>query len=278
MRRLVRRKEPPVATREQVLAALGSDLDYESAARGLAIPAGSAYLTATGLPADGSDDLPEDVDQRAGVISPSTQHLVYGVALGPLSQPEVHEWLKVLVSTDDQMQHAAKVRDPTARSRPATDADTTDSAAIETVITRDHDRVSGLFTELRALPRASGDSSETHRSRRQSITELIVTTLSSHEASEAEIFWPAVRTALADGDALADEGLDQEQRRQGLLAELAKSSADGSSFDELCVTLETATRRHVAFEDQVLLRLRDALGEDERRSLGARMAGAEGAS
>ncbi|HET6917679.1 MAG TPA: hypothetical protein VFH56_16450 [Acidimicrobiales bacterium] len=41
-------------TRSQVLESIGADCDYESAATPLRIPAGQAYLIATGLPADGA--------------------------------------------------------------------------------------------------------------------------------------------------------------------------------------------------------------------------------
>ncbi|WP_051839251.1 hypothetical protein [Streptomyces sp. NRRL F-5126] len=40
-------------TREQVMRLLDSRLGYEEAARRLGVPAGQAYMIATGLPADG---------------------------------------------------------------------------------------------------------------------------------------------------------------------------------------------------------------------------------
>ena len=46
-----------LATREQVRALLGEGLDYAAAGRRLGIPAGQAYLIATGVPADGSDTV-----------------------------------------------------------------------------------------------------------------------------------------------------------------------------------------------------------------------------
>ena len=51
-------------TREEVLRRIGAGEGYEDAGRALGIPAGLAYLIATGLPADGSDSLaPEDYER-----------------------------------------------------------------------------------------------------------------------------------------------------------------------------------------------------------------------
>jgi hypothetical protein len=51
--------------------------DYRAAGQALGVPAGQAYLVATGLPADGSDTFtPQELD-RPGVLPGSTQQLVH---------------------------------------------------------------------------------------------------------------------------------------------------------------------------------------------------------
>lgn len=83
-------------TRDQVLAAIGAECDYLAAERRLGIPAGQAYLVATGLPADGGDTFPPDEPQRPGVLATSTQRLVYASSQpeNPTAKPHVHEWIK----------------------------------------------------------------------------------------------------------------------------------------------------------------------------------------
>ena len=48
-------------------------------------------------------------------------------------------------------------------------------------------------------------------------------------------------------------------------------AASDETFDDVVAALEKATRKHVAFEDQVLLTLRLTVPEDARRELGDRV-------
>ena len=85
-------------TRDQVLhaaaAAGGSGPpDYPAASVRLGIPAGQAYLIATGLSADGSGGLGRADRGRPGVLRTSTQHLVNPPAENPTHHPDVVAWL-----------------------------------------------------------------------------------------------------------------------------------------------------------------------------------------
>ena len=86
-----------MATREQVLELLRSGDDIEAAARRLGLPAGKAYMIATGVPADGSDSLGADDYDREGLILGGTQALI-GVPHHnpnePDDKPEVMEWVR----------------------------------------------------------------------------------------------------------------------------------------------------------------------------------------
>lgn len=86
-----------MATREQVLELLRSGDTIEAAARRLGLPAGKAYMIATGVPADGSDSLGADDYAREGLILGGTQALI-GVPHHnpnePDDKPEVMEWVR----------------------------------------------------------------------------------------------------------------------------------------------------------------------------------------
>lgn len=82
-----------VATREQVIALIDEGHDYETAARALGIPAGRAFMIATGVPADGGVPPPETVAGKPGP-SGSSQHLVNPPAHNPTVNPGVMEWVR----------------------------------------------------------------------------------------------------------------------------------------------------------------------------------------
>ena len=83
-----------MATRAQVLELLEDGHSYETAGRKLKIPAGLAFMIATGLPADGSDaPAPaETLDKR--LMPSSTQHLVNPLAFNPTRNSAVVEWVR----------------------------------------------------------------------------------------------------------------------------------------------------------------------------------------
>jgi hypothetical protein len=84
-----------VPTREQVRVLAGAGRDYRAAGRQLGIPAGQAYLIATGLPADGSISG-SDAQRRANG--------------GLASSQAVRDWIATRVAADPQMRAAAAHR------------------------------------------------------------------------------------------------------------------------------------------------------------------------
>jgi hypothetical protein len=261
-----------VPTKQQVLAIVGESLDYERAARQLAIPSGQAYLVATGRPADGGDTFPPDKLRRPGVAEGSTQHLVYqGIAAAnPTQRPEVHGWIRDRAGRDGQMIEAARRRDA-APAKPE-QADDTD---VSHVLTRQHDQVTALMEQLKAIPGVTKGGSDVHQSRRESIVDMMTQALSRHETAEQEHFWPAVRDASRNGNPAAEQGLTQEQEGKDSLTALGKTAPSDPHFDELTEQLELQLRRHVSFEERVLLALRTELPEEERAALGRRILNAE---
>jgi hypothetical protein len=89
-----------VATRDEVLELLDLGHSYEIAARELKIPAGLAYMIATGLPADGGDAAaPEDLTGKP-LLEGSSQHLVNPPAHNPTRKEQVLEWARERAGRD----------------------------------------------------------------------------------------------------------------------------------------------------------------------------------
>ncbi len=259
-------------TREQVQEVRHATGSYAAAAKVLAIPPGQAYLIATGIPADSSDGVRHDPRRQPGILGGSTQHLVYGhmPAHNPTSDPRVHHWLKGLVAADPVMRAAAGTRDvaPSALKHP-------DQDDIASAIARDHVQLDALFKVLQTIPDTRRGPSPLQRSQRETLLDILIAALSRHEAAEQEHLWPAVRSHLADGDALAEHALVQDQQAKDLLVEIGRTDPGDASLDELVNKLETASYGHAAFEDRVLLKLTATLDLDKSRALGASFSRAE---
>jgi hypothetical protein len=136
------------------------------------------------------------------------------------------------------------------------------------VLTRQHNQVRALLEQLQALPSHKTGGSAEDLSARKSIVDMITIRLTQHETTEEKHLWPAVRKALEQGDALADEAIGQEQEGTQTLAELANLAPDTDRFDECVEQLVAQCRKHVAYEEKVFALLRDALPDDQRERLG----------
>jgi hypothetical protein len=91
-----------------VRQALGGGEDYVAAARKLGIPPGQAYMIATGLPADSSDNAAGE-DRIPGYL-PSSQGLSNPPGENPTAKPVVRAWMRERVAADDQMRAAMRAR------------------------------------------------------------------------------------------------------------------------------------------------------------------------
>jgi Hemerythrin HHE cation binding domain len=258
-------------TQQQVLDALGGGTDYPAAARRLGIHPGLAYLIATGVPADGSDVLSGEEQDRPGMPPGSTQHLANPPASKPSPADVVPAWLRRRAQADPQMVEATRSR--TAAPGPVRDPDgTTD---VLTVLTRQHDAVTSLVKQLDTIPGRSRGGTPAQASERESIVDLITAMLAAHETSEEEHLWPAVREVLPDGDLWAARGREQEQEATETLLAAGRADCQSEEFDHLVEQLTTQLHKHVALEDQVFLRLREAMPDDDRATLGARILAAQ---
>lgn len=251
-------------TREQVRGLLDGGLDYEGAGRRLGIPPGQAYLIATGVAADGSDTITDADAQRPGYLR-SSQHLANPPHENPTVKESVAAWLKARAAADEQMRTALR-----ARTAEPPEQEETSRDAI-TVLGRQHGQVRYLLKQLQALPSHTAGGSPEQMSARKSTVDVLTARLSAHQTIEEEHFWPAVREALPDGDRYADKALEQEQQGKDTLTELGRLDPGTREFDELLGRLAAQLRKHVAFQDMVFLKAREAIPQDGLDRLGEKL-------
>lgn len=252
-------------TRTQVLARVRRAHTYEEIGEEFHIPPGQAYMIATGMPADGSDVLTREQQRnREGLVEGSTQHLVNPDTEIPEHQSVVERWMKARAAADEAMRAAGERR--TATPPEIEGEDLTDD--VVSYIGWQHNQVKWLQEQLEAIPGVRKGGSETHQQQRVSVLDMIRVRLSQHETAEEEYFWPAVRQHLDGGDELADQALTQEQEGKDLLQELMGIPGNDDRFDELVEKLVAALRKHVAFEDTVLLEFKEKVPDEVRNEIG----------
>jgi hemerythrin HHE cation binding domain-containing protein len=177
----------------------------------------------------------------------------------------VMAWIRARVDADAPMRKAAEQR-TAGPAEPGGEG----SPDVLMVLTRDHNQVRTLIQQLTALPGHQASDAD-DLSRRRSLVQAITTELSLHEAAEEELFWPAVRKALPDGDTWADRAQAQEAESKATLSALTGLEPDYGGFDSLAQQLTAQVRKHVAYEAQVFGLMREAVSQNEREKLGKRL-------
>jgi hypothetical protein len=257
-------------TREQVTALLDAGMDYRAAAEQLGIPAGQAYLIATGQPADGGDST-SDAQRHRGRLSSGSQQFVNPPQENPTGRESVRRWIAARVAADAAMRAAEARRTP----EPPPIAEPEASHDAITVLGRDHGQVKYLLKQLQALPSHQTGGSPKDLARRKTIVDMMTVRLAEHEAIEEEYLWPTVRTVLPDGDRWAEGALDQERAGKDTLSALGGLTPDSDAFDEHVEKLALQLRQHVAYEERVFLALREAMAQEALDELGQRMLAAK---
>jgi hemerythrin-like domain-containing protein len=128
-----------------------------------------------------------------------------------------------------------------------------------TFLRQDHKSVLGMFEVLDGAPTGPGAQSSGLGTM---VTNLVIAE-SQHEAIEEQIFWPAVREALDNGDALADQAIEQEQAGKQLLQRLEDGEPGESDYHEALQEFVKVGRDHIAFEQDVVWPLFQAAVSDE---------------
>ena len=252
--------------RRDIVTLAEAGVPWEEIGERLGVQPGLAYLVATGLSADGSDAPSADARDRPGFLATS-QHLSNPQpADNPTSRSAVHDWIRRRAASDGQMQRAGAARTPDPGPRQAGE----EEADLADVLTRDHNQVTNLLKQLATIPGAKKGGSPARMSARKSIVDMIGVSLAGHVAAEHDHLWPTVRSALDDGEELADQALEMDRHGDDLLAALGELDGTEEEFDDLVEELSLAARKHVAFQEPVFLRLREAVPREELLALAAR--------
>jgi hemerythrin-like domain-containing protein len=141
-----------------------------------------------------------------------------------------------------------------------------------TFLRQDHKSVLGM---LQVLDGASGGTGATSSGLSTMVTNLVIVE-SQHEAIEEQFFWPAVRDALEEGDALADKAIQQEQDRKVLLQRLEDGEPGEPDNQEALQQFVKAGREHIAFEEDMVWPLfQAAVTHEELLKMGEKLEAAK---
>jgi hemerythrin-like domain-containing protein len=130
----------------------------------------------------------------------------------------------------------------TAKSH-VTHAKATPTEDAITLLTTDHAKVKKLFKEFESLK--EGDGADKDKS---ALVTQICNALKVHAEIEEEIFYPAVRKAIEDGD-LMDEALVEHAGAKELIAQLEDMSAGDELYDAKVTVLGEQIQHHVKEEE-----------------------------
>ena len=110
------------------------------------------------------------------------------------------------------------------------------------MLTADHKKVKKLFADFDKLKDAGSDEDKA------SIVDQICNKLKIHTELEEEIFYPAVRKAIDDGD-LMDEALVEHAGAKDLIAQLEDASPEDDLYDAKVTVLGEQIDHHVKEEE-----------------------------
>jgi hemerythrin superfamily protein len=111
-----------------------------------------------------------------------------------------------------------------------------------TLLTADHKEVKKLFKEFEAL------KEEGSKEEKSAVVEQICNALTVHAQIEEEIFYPAVRKAIEDGD-LMDEALVEHAGAKELIAQLQEMDPEDELYDAKVTVLGEQIDHHVEEEE-----------------------------
>ncbi|MFD8524204.1 hemerythrin domain-containing protein [Streptomyces capillispiralis] len=111
----------------------------------------------------------------------------------------------------------------------------------------DHREVEELFGKIEALPPGHKD--------RKVYADQATIELVRHSVAEEAYLYPAVREHVREGDALADQELEDHARAERTMKDLERCDAGDPEFDRLVGSLMSEIREHIADEEQNLFPL-----------------------
>ena len=109
------------------------------------------------------------------------------------------------------------------------------------MLTADHEKVTALFEQFEALSDRSTAS-------KKKIADQICSELEIHAEVEEQVFYPAVRGPVKDGD-LMDEALVEHASAKELIAQLMEMDPGDDLYDAKVKVLSEQIKHHVGEEE-----------------------------
>lgn len=132
-----------------------------------------------------------------------------------------------------------------------------------TLLKQDHQNVDALFERFERT---------TDPAERRQIVDTIIEHLSVHAVIEEQLFYPAVREAVADAEGIVLEGLEEHHVVKWTLSELEKMAPTDERFVPKVTVLIESVRHHVQEEEEELFAtVRESLTNEQLIELGERL-------
>jgi hemerythrin superfamily protein len=132
------------------------------------------------------------------------------------------------------------------------------------LLEQDHREVEELFDQFE---RATGDTT-----RKGEVANQIVRELSIHAAIEEEVFYPAVRDAVPDGEGLVEHSLEEHQEVKELLAELEKMDPGDPGFHQKMQKVISDVKEHVGEEEgEMFPKFREVISATKLEEIGSKL-------
>lgn len=111
------------------------------------------------------------------------------------------------------------------------------------LLTADHREVSDMFEQFENL-------SDRAKATKAKLTEKICNALIAHTAIEEEIFYPAVREAVKEGEDMVDEAVVEHASAKDLIKQLQEMNPDDDLYDAKVKVLGEQIEHHVKEEEE----------------------------
>ena len=143
---------------------------------------------------------------------------------------------------------------------------TTKTETVTQFLRRQHSEVRSMFAQMSDL---QGDA-------RKELFDCLRAFLAVHETAEEEVVHPAARKAGAQGEAVVEARLAEEDEAKRVLSELEKIGPGSTDFNEKFAQFKTSVEDHARAEEQELFPiLEGALDSDTLEAMAKKLRMAE---
>lgn len=111
------------------------------------------------------------------------------------------------------------------------------------MLTAEHREVSDMFEQFENL-------SDRAKATKSKLTEKICNALIAHTTIEEEIFYPAVREAVKEGEDMVDEAVVEHASAKDLIKQLQEMNPDDDLYDAKVKVLGEQIEHHVKEEEE----------------------------